>query len=577
MRPVPSKFLEGLLFALTAFGPFAFGCVEPWSRAILQILVLLLALGVFVGGRPAPAGLAGRFWLFPAAIAFLGVFQLLNQAAPDAPRSVWPSTADPHATEAAVLLWTTYAALLWSVPRILNGHESARRYARFLFGLGLALAAVGLAQAAAGGGKLYGLRIIGSGANPFGPYFNRDHAANLLLMSACLGLGVFFSRVKRAPAVDGPMPDSLRAQALRASGVLILLGTIAFCRARGVFLAMPLAAAAMALLGADFAERPARRRARAAAALAAAAVVVFFAFRHVGAGVDAGALAEKAVLGRLYIYADGARWLRDAPLFGTGLGSFETVYPSYQNLDLRASVEHAHGDWLEVALEAGAFGAALALGAMLTFVFAAARSWRRARSKEMRALIAGGLAAAVAFAAHALFEFPFQIPGNSVVFLGVVGFLLSAPSWGDKARASLPPAPPTRDTALTASACLLVLALSAARPAAAAWRAAATGGAAERATALAGALERDENPRYLYGLAGALQALSAAQGGLDATLPRASLRYALAAAERRPFDAAALWSAGNSLLSLGRADDAREFFERSGAVRFTPIRRARKR
>lgn len=577
MRPVPSKFLEGLLFALTAFGPFAFGCVEPWSRAALQILVLLLALGVFVGGRPAPAGLAGRFWLFPAAMASLGVFQLLNQSAPDAPRSVWPSTSDPHATEAAVLLWTTYAALLWSVPRILSGHESARRYARFLFGLGLALAAVGLAQAAAGGGKLYGLRIIASGANPFGPYFNRDHAANLLLMSACLGLGVFFSRVKRAPAVDGPMPDYLRAQALRASGVLILLGTIAFCRARGVFLAMPLAAAAMALLGADFAERPARRRARAAAALAAAAVVVFFAFRHVGAGVDAGALAEKAVLGRLYIYADGARWLRDAPLFGTGLGSFETVYPSYQNLDLRASVEHAHGDWLEVALEAGAFGAALALGAILTFVFAAARSWRRARSKEMRALIAGGLAAAVAFAAHALFEFPFQIPGNSVVFLGVVGFLLSAPSWGDKTRASVPPAPPTRDTALTAAACFLVLALSAARPAAASWRAAATGGAAERATALAGALARDENPRYLYGLAGALQALSAAQGGTDATLPRASLRCALAAAERRPFDAAALWSAGNSLLSLGRADDAREFFERSGVVRFTPIRRARKR
>lgn len=577
MRPPPSMLLEGLLFAITAFGPLAFGCVEPWSRAVLQILILLLALAVYLSGRPAPSPLAGRFWLFPAGIALLGVGQLLNRAAPDAPRSLWPSTAAPHETEAAVLLWTTYAALLWSAPRVLNGHAAARRYARFLFGLGAALAAFGLCQAAAGNGKLYWWRVIGPDVSAFGSYYNRDHAANLLLMSLGAGIGILLSRVKRAPAVDGPMPDYLRAQAARAAAIALLLGAIAYTRSRGAFLAMPLAGAATALLGAGFASRAPARRARAAAALAAAALTIFFAFRHVGASLDAGARVEKAVLGRLYIYADAARWLRDAPLFGTGLGAFETVYPSYQNRDLRATVEHAHSDPVELALEGGVFGILLALAAALALMAAAAGAWRRARSSEMRALIGGGLASAALFGAHSLFDFPFQIPGNAAVFLCVAGFLLSAPAWADKRRPDARPVPPAADGALSAAACCVVLALNAVRPAAAAWSAAQASGPAERAAAYSAAIERDENPRFLAGLAGAFQALGTEGERSNPVLWRASLGYALAAADRRPFDSGMLWTAGNALQVLARHDDARAFYARSAAVSFTPIRAARPR
>lgn len=571
MRPVPSKYLEGLLFALTAFAPFAFGCVEPWSRAALEILVLLFALGVFLRGRAAPTPFAARFWYFPAAVALLGAAQLLNPAAADAPRSLMPSTSAPHETEAAVLLWATYAAFLWAVPRLLTGHEAARRYARFVFGVGLALAVFGLAQAAVGNGKLYWFRYVGPDVSPFGPYYNRDHAANLLMMSMCAGLGIFFSRVKRAPAVDGPLPDYLRAQTARASGVLLLFGAAAFCRARGVFLAMPLAAAAMALLGAAFAARPEVRWVRAAAALTAAAVIVLFAFRHVGAGLDAGAAAEKSVLGRLYIYADGTRWLRDAPLFGTGLGSFETVYPSYQDLDLRARVEHAHSDVLELALEGGIFGVLLGLGALAALIAAAARSWRRARSGEMRALIGGGLAAVAAFTAHALFDFPFQIPGNAVVFLGIAGFLLSAPAWADKVARVPPPAPPSAESSWLAAAAFLVVSLIAARPAAVSWLASGAGRPAARAAAYAASLSLDDDPRFLAGMAGALHALGSTPRGSDAALMRASLGYALAAAERRPFEAGALRIAGASLQRLARPIDALEYFERARRVSFSRL------
>ncbi|MFI5349320.1 MAG: O-antigen ligase family protein [Elusimicrobiota bacterium] len=568
MKPrVSSRFLEGLLYALTFFGPFAFGCVEPWSRAALEILAFLLAFACFLRGRPAASPLAGAFWLFPAAFAAIGVLQLQTQAAPDGPRPWALFTAAPHATADAVLLWAAYAAILWSVPRIIATHEAARRYVRFLFGLGLTLAAFGLLQAVTAPDKLYWLRSAPRAG--FGPYYNRDHAANVLLMTMAVGLGMLFSRVVSWRSVDGPPHGHVRSQSLLAGGVLFLFLGIAVCGSRGAVFAMPLAAAVVAFFGADFAKRAGSRRARAAAAIAGAAVVIFLAFQYVGAGADAGARVDESMAGRFSIYGDAGRWWRDTPLFGTGLGSFETVYPAYQDFGLRALVTHAHSDWLEIALESGLLGLLLALTAAALAAFASVRAWRSARSKEMRALIAGGLAAAAAFSVHALFEFCFQIPGNAVVFLGIVGFLLSAPSWADKPAERLRSQPPSPWAALPAAAFFFLLAQAAVRPAAAAWLANASGDSGERAAALARGFSLDADPSFLKRSSWIYYA--AGQGGRsDLRMRRAALAYSLAAAELRPFDSEALFYAGASMERLERPADAQALTDAARRISFSP-------
>ena len=82
---IPSSVLEGLLYALTAFAPIAFGCVEPWSRAVLESLAFLLALACFLRGRRELPAMATWFWLFPAGFAALGALQCLTPAAADLP------------------------------------------------------------------------------------------------------------------------------------------------------------------------------------------------------------------------------------------------------------------------------------------------------------------------------------------------------------------------------------------------------------------------------------------------------------------------------------------------------------
>jgi len=546
---VPSALVEGLLYALAAFGVFAFGGVEPWSRAAIEVLAFLLALAVFLKGRPAASPAGSWFWLFPAAVAAFGGLQLATAVAPGDPNPLRPFTATPDETRAAVILWAAYAAVLWSVPRVIVTHESARRCARFFFGLGLALAAFGLLQLAVGADKLPWLRE----GPRFASYYNRDHAANIMLMSLAVGIGLFVSRPHR----------------LMAGGLLVVFLGVAATSSQAAILAIPLAAAVVAFFGADFAPSARLRRLRAGAAVAGAALTVFFAYHHVVASADAGSLIDPNVMGRLFIYGDSWRWWRDAPLFGTGLGGFETLYPSYQDLGLLGTAAHAHSDWIEFALEAGLLGLIGALAAAGLAAFVVARSWREARSSEMRALIGGGLAAAAAFVAHALFEFAFQMPANAVMFFVIVGFLLSAPSWADKSGGRPAEKPPTGGAALLAAAYCFVLMRAAALPAAAEWLADRPGKPLERVVDLARAASLDGNPRFAALLS--VASYKAAGTEPDYALMRLSLRYALAAVERRPFSADILYLAGETLRRLGRPADGGTYFDRSATVAFSPI------
>ena len=546
MPRVPSAVAEGLLFTLIAFGPLAFGCVEPWSRATLEILAFTLALACFLRGpRPVPPA-ASWFWLFPAGLAAFGLLQCLHPASADLPRPAGPFTAAENATSSAALLWGAYAALLWSVPQVITTHRAARRFARLLLGLGAALAAQGVLQAATGGGSLYWLRptqLTGT----FASYYNRDHAANFLLMALGMGLGVFMSKQRGWPEVDGPPAERVREFAGLGALVAAIFAGVLATGSRGALLAMPLAAMLVGFAGAGFAADARARRLRAIAFLASAALVVFFCFRVVSVAAEGGAQTDRSITMRFFMYRDALPWLADSPLFGTGLGSFETVYPSYQDTSLGGLALHAHSDWLELALETGLFGLLAGLAAAILLAAVSVRSWLAAGSSEMRALIGGALGAAAAFAIHALFDFPFHIPGNAAVFLGIIGFLLSAPQWADKAAPTVRTAPAASWPSAAAAACAMLLSVAAARSGA------------------------ETEPQRLQRRAASTYA--AAVGG-DAPAPgalRSALALSLEAAALRPFDFRVLELAGRVLTRLGRPADAYEYSERSRLVRFTPL------
>ncbi len=109
------------------------------------------------------------------------------------------------------------------------------------------------------------------------------------------------------------------------------------------------------------------------------------------------------------------------PIAGWGAGSFPVVHLLYRRDTL--SVNQPHSVPLQFLAETGAIGAILALVGFGLLLAAAVRAVRRTSAGGERLLWAALLAGAVIYAAHALFDWDWDIPGvtfPALVFLGVL-------------------------------------------------------------------------------------------------------------------------------------------------------------
>jgi len=102
--------------------------------------------------------------------------------------------------------------------------------------------------------------------------------------------------------------------------------------------------------------------------------------------------------------------------FGSGVGSFRRVYALYEDhdrLDPTTFVNHAHDDYVELAVETGVPGVILLAAFLLWWANAAWAAWRRPRPDPF------ALAASVASAAvllHSVVDFPLRTAAISACF-----------------------------------------------------------------------------------------------------------------------------------------------------------------
>ena len=109
------------------------------------------------------------------------------------------------------------------------------------------------------------------------------------------------------------------------------------------------------------------------------------------------------------------------PIAGWGAGSFPVVHLLYRRDTL--SVNQPHSVPLQFLVETGAVGAILAIAGFGLLLAAGVRAVRRTPEGGERLVWAALLAGAVAYAAHALYDWDWNIPGitfPALVFLGVL-------------------------------------------------------------------------------------------------------------------------------------------------------------
>lgn len=107
------------------------------------------------------------------------------------------------------------------------------------------------------------------------------------------------------------------------------------------------------------------------------------------------------------IFANTLEAIRTYWLTGTGLGSFEQVYPRFEDPTLATPifVNMAHNDYLQIVLELGLVGVLLIVAGLAWLVWATVIVWTDTDLEEVRLRRAASVALLVV-ATHSLVDYP---------------------------------------------------------------------------------------------------------------------------------------------------------------------------
>jgi O-antigen ligase len=115
---------------------------------------------------------------------------------------------------------------------------------------------------------------------------------------------------------------------------------------------------------------------------------------------------------RWTIFAVTKRAIADFLPFGSGFGSFVPVYQMFEKPSevIDAYANHAHNDWLEVALEGGVPGVLLLVAAIILMIVAVFRLINSGARSALKVLQWASLVVVMLFLAHATVDFGVRTP-----------------------------------------------------------------------------------------------------------------------------------------------------------------------
>lgn len=260
--------------------------------------------------------------------------------------------------------------------------------------------------------RIYGVRAY-PGWQGFGPFPNRNHTACVLAMGAVAAAGLLWHGVARRSWLIG-LPFALAS--------VLLAGALVASQSRGALLGL---VAGLGLLGGCVILSSRRRMLSVLVGVLVGVVGV------VGVLVFGGGLVERftdperggdwATGGRLAIWPDVIRCWLDSPWIGHGLGSFEGVFPFYQEVWMdNTIVIHPESSWLQWLVEMGA----LPLAGILCVAGAGVVVFLRGLGGfgvAERALRVAAACAVTVMAVHSLVDVPGHRWGSALIALTALG------------------------------------------------------------------------------------------------------------------------------------------------------------
>jgi O-antigen ligase len=438
-----------LLLALVLFAtPLAFGGVEPLAYSLMEITLFFCVFLLLV--KQTREGKI-RVWLpiWPVLYACWAGVQIVPLPATwiaklspmrkfdGALAGLWPAGLSwtalsiyPHDTELAFLKFLGYLSAFLLAAHFFNSRQGKSTTVRALLLIGSFEAVYGLFQYLTGWQKIFTYTKEFFTEEATGTYINRNHFAGLLELTLPFAVAMAFYAFQktgeRHPISRGQNKGGLDPAAFEMLFyfflTIIMLIALLFSRSRGGIISAVISLIFIVLLGFINLERKSWTLG-----------ISFMLILVMGYGlwIGLGPVLDRFELtletnpmnqeGRISMFRDEVRLIRDHPLAGTGLGTFGIAIRPYQTTGVSREVGNAHDDYLEVASDTGVTGAGLLFLPIFYLFFKMTSSFLDDPRRFRRSITLGCIGSTLAILIHSAVDFNLQIPANALIFAAVLG------------------------------------------------------------------------------------------------------------------------------------------------------------
>ncbi len=448
------KIIDYGILGLLVFSPLPVASVHEWSILLLQLTVLVMvAAYILMREKPKNNKLLLHSLKWPRYL-FFGFFAFLLIQILPLPKFLVgllsPSTYSFHK-----LFSTNFSSIKFMSISLIPSHtlrEGLELLSYFLLGFLIiktvtrqkqikrifyTLVAVGVFEALYGFyelfnknprilfyKKIYGLDSV------TGTFVNRNHFSGYLEMIIPLAIGLVLAHIDFFSLADLKWREKILSLSkkrfytslLISFGIIIMSLAIIFSKSRsGVFL---LVFTFILFSGSNVIhlgrEKHHRKRAKTFFKVLFLIVILFSLYTGIDAVVERFAFDKVLHENRPLYWSNTIQIVAHYPLFGSGLGTFASVYPAYEKDLTSAHLSHAHNDFLEYLSELGAAGLLLLLGGIFFILINSVLIWRMRRRPEVRGLALGGIIAVICILIHSITDFNLHIPANMLLLTVVL-------------------------------------------------------------------------------------------------------------------------------------------------------------
>ncbi|MGZ8997239.1 MAG: O-antigen ligase family protein [Allosphingosinicella sp.] len=414
-----------LLLCLVLGGASAAGF---WPNMGLQLAAILIIFWSLIVRRNTPMAPAGRQLLVLTALMLLvPLLQLVPL-----PPSIWTAlpgrapVADGFRLLGQPLPWLpislaparTVASLLWLLPALAVlmgivrlGNFRATWIAWVVAIIAALSVAIGALQLAGGNGSPWYFYSITNFGATVGFFANSNHLATLLVATIPLLTALYLNSRTKGRSIS------------RASGLLVMLGgavavvlvgIVINSSLAGIGLMVPtVAASGLLLIRARKKKRMSPLWGGIVALLLVAGVGAIYLSPTSNNLTSSSARSDPA--SRYHSFRLSSEAARDYLPFGSGVGTFQEIYPTYEdpNRVTRFYMNHAHGDYIELALESGIPGMIVLTLFLLWWLRRTISIWS---AEEPDYFALGATIASGVILAHSLVDYPLRTAAISALF-----------------------------------------------------------------------------------------------------------------------------------------------------------------